>query len=354
VKSRVERSQVLIDLLGDSPHVVPTLWALASYHQLRAQHPQARALAERLVSMEGLKQDVSHQAMVLPLLAECFRMEGWFVQARDCAARALALQDAPTPRVLSMFAMEPRTHAMACMGFVQWYLGFPDEGLRMMESALARARELNHVSTLAIASIMTLVIYHLREDLPRFDALSVQLLELTSRQRLVSQGAYAQFLRSWATRDLEGMQRGLALLDEQGSALAWPFYASMAAEVEAALGHHELALQRLDEGLRRARAASEGESVVDLLYRQGNILVAKDPESAEGEARLREALALARERSAKMIELRAAIPLCGLLLRRGQRAEARELLVPLYGWFTEGFDTQDLKRARAMIEEIGP
>jgi hypothetical protein len=55
-----------------------------------------------------------------------------------------------------------------------------------------------------------------------------------------------------------------------------------------------------------------------------------------------------------MVELRAAVPLCRLLLRRGQRAEARELLVPLYGWFTEGFDTEDLKRARALIEEIGP
>ncbi len=354
VKARVERSQVLIDLLGDTPHVVPTLWSLASYHQLRAQHPKARVLAERLVSMEGLKQDVSHQAMVLPLLAECFRMEGRFVEARECATRALALQDSSTPRVLSMFAMEPRTHAMACLGFVQWYLGFPDAGLRAMESALARARELNHLSTLAITSIMTLVIYHLREDLPRFDALSVQLLELTARQRLVSQGAYARFLRCWAMRDLEGMQRGLDLLDEQGSALAWPFYASMAAEVEAALGHHGLALQKLEEGMRRARISGEDESILDLLYRQGNVLLSKEPDSPLGEARLREAISLAHERSARMVELRAAVPLCRLLLRRGQRAEARELLVPLYGWFTEGFDTPDLQQARALIEEIGP
>jgi TOMM system kinase/cyclase fusion protein len=353
VKARVERSQVLIDLLGDSPHIVPTLWALASYHQLRAQHPQARVLAERLVSMEGLKHDVNHQAMVLPLLAECHRMEGSFVESREYAARALALHDAPTPKVLSMFAMEPRTHAMTCMGLVQWYLGFPDQALRVMESALARARELNHVSTLAITSIMTLVLYQLREEFTRFDALSEQLLELTVRQRLVSQGAYAQFLRSWATRDLEGMRRGLTLLDEQGSALAWPFYASMTAEVEAALGHHEPAIQRLEEGLRRARASSEGESVLDLMYRLGNVLLAKDPGSAQGEACLREALVLARERSARMIELRAAVPLCRLLLRRGHRAEAREVLVPLYGWFTEGFDTLDLQRARAMIEEMG-
>jgi TOMM system kinase/cyclase fusion protein len=352
IKAQVERSQALIDSLGDSPHVVPTLWALASYHQIRGQNAQARALAERLLSMEGLKQDVSHQAVVLPLLAECFRIEGWCVEARDCATRALSLGDVPIPKALSMYAMEPRLQAMMCLGLVQWYLGYPDTALRDMESALDWARELNHASTLAVVSILALVLHQLREDFPRFDALSAQLLELTTRQRLVSQGTYARFLRCWATRDLEGMQGALAALDAQGSGIAWPFYASMAAEAEAALGHHQAALQRFEEAGRRARASNDGASLLHLVYRHGNVLLAKDPDSAQGEACLREALVLARERSARMIELRAAVPLCRLLLRRGQRAEARELLVPLYGWFTEGFDTLDLQRARAMIEEM--
>ena len=218
---------------------------------------------------------------------------------------------------------------------------------------LARARDLNHLSTLALMSILALVIYYWREDFPRFDALSAQLLELTNRQRLVSQGAYAQFLRCWATKDTKGMRRGLAVLDEQGSPLYWPFYASIAAEVEAALGQHASALQLLEEALPRARASGEGVSLLHVLHRHGSILLAQDPDSAEGEARLREAIALARERSARMVELRAAVPLCKLLLRRGQRAEARELLVPLYGQFTEGFETLDLQRARAVIGELG-
>jgi tetratricopeptide (TPR) repeat protein len=224
----------------------------------------------------------------------------------------------------------------------------------MMEAALARARDLNHVSTLAVISILALVMYHWREDLPRFDALSERLEELTARQRLVSQGAYARFLRCWSTKDSEGMRRGLGLLEEQGSSLYWSFYASMAAEAESALGQHEAALQLLGEALRRSRASDEGASLLHVLYRYGNALLAQDPDSALGEARLREAISLARERSARMVELRAAVPLSRLLLRRGQRAEARELLVPLYGQFTEGFDTLDLKRARAVIEEMGP
>ncbi len=354
VRSQVERSQALIDQLGDSPYTVPTLWALANYHHLRAQHAQARRLAERLVSMEGLTRDASHQAVVLPLLAECLCAEGWFAESKEVATRALSLEDAPTPRSVYMYGIEPRVHAMITLAFVQWSQGFPDEALKLMEAALARARALNHASTEAVASIFVLVLYHWREEPDRLDALSEQLEELTTRQRLVSQGAYARFLRCLAKRDLDGMQRGLASLDEQGSALYWPFYASMAAEVAASLGRYEAARELLEEALRRARASGEGFSLLHVLYRDGAILLEREPDSVLGEARLREALSLASERSAKMVELRAALPLCRLLLRRGQRAEARELLAPLYARFTEGFDAPDLVRARALLEALGP
>jgi tetratricopeptide (TPR) repeat protein len=353
IKAQVERSQALIDLLGDGPHVVPTLWALASYHHVRGEHAQARVLAERLVSMDGLKQDISHQARVLPLLAQFHFAEGWFVESEKCATRALSLHDESAPSPPSMYAIEPRTQAMMALGASRWHQGFPEEGLRTVESAIARARDLNHMSALSVASIYILVLYHLGEQSARFNTLSEQLLEMTARQRLVSQGAYAQLMRGVATQDLEGMRRSLALLDGHGSALYWPFYASMMAEVEAALGYHEDALQRLEESVRRAKASGEGYSLMHVLHRHAKVLLVKDPDSALGEARLREAISLARERSARMVEMRAAISLCRLLLRRGQRAEARELLVPLYGWFTEGFDTPDLKRARAVIEEIG-
>ncbi|KFE62314.1 TOMM system kinase/cyclase fusion protein [Hyalangium minutum] len=353
VKAHVERSQALIDLLGDSPRVVPTLWALASYHHLRAQHTQARALAERLVSMEGLTQHASHQAVTLPLLGDSLCAQGLFVESGECLGRALSLREDAVPSAASMYALDPRVQAMLSLGFVRWHLGFPDEGLRVMESALARARDLNHMSTRAVASIYTLVLYHLRLEFARLDTLSSELVELTTRQRLVSQGAYAQLLRCVATRDLQGMQRILALLEEHGSALYWSSYASIVAEVESSLGHHEAALQRLEEALRRAQASGEGFSQLHVLYRYGNALLAQNPDSNEGEAKLREAIALARERSARMVELRAAVPLCKQLLRKGQHAEARELLMPLYGQFTEGFDTLDLQRARAVMEEWG-
>ena len=354
VKAQVERSQALIDVLGDSPHIVPTLWALVNYHHLAAHHAQARTLAERLLSMKGLAQDAGHQIVVLPVLAGCLCAEGRFVEARECLTKALALDSAEHPSLpFHMYGLEPRIYARLVLGRVLWQMGQPEEALRWTESALSSARELNHTSTLATAYVFSLVIHLLREDKTRHAALTEQGMELMTRQRMVTQEAYCRVMRGWATQDLDTMERALEQIRQQGSRLHWPFYAALAAEVEDTLGRHEAATARLDECLRQARAAQEGFSLLHVLVRQGSHLLDMDPDSKAGEAYLQEALALARERSAKMLELRAALPLCRLQLRRGQAAQARELLAPLYARFTEGFDEPDLVRARALLQELG-
>ncbi|WP_224244816.1 TOMM system kinase/cyclase fusion protein [Hyalangium gracile] len=354
VKERVERSQALIDLLGNSPHVVPTLWALVNFHHLRAQHAQARGLVERLVSMEGLAEDVGHQIVVLPLKGDCLCAQGRFAEARECTLRALSFDAGTQPRQsLYLYGIEPRIYARLVLALAKWHLGLPDKAARMMETALALARELNHASTQAVAYIFALGLYLLREDHARHAELAEQAKELMERQRFSSQGAYCEVMRCWGKRDLEGMERALAMLDEQGSALLLPFYSSLAAQVEASLGRTEAATARLEGALRQARATDEGFSIFHVLIRLGSHLLETAPDPTAGEAYLREALALARERQARMLELRAALPLCRLLLRMQQRAEARELLVPLYGQFTEGLDAPDLVRARALIEELG-
>ncbi|MFL5350095.1 MAG: TOMM system kinase/cyclase fusion protein [Hyalangium sp.] len=354
IKVRVERSQALIDVLGDSPHVVPTLWALVSYHQLLGQHAQARGLAERLVAMEGLTHDVNHQLVVRPLLGACLFIAGRFVEARECLTGALSLAgDSPPRKPSEVYGVEPRIYALMLLSMVEWHLGASDEAARLMESALNMARELNHASTLAVAYIYALALYHLMGAHERHGELAEKALELTTRQRFVSQGLYTQLVHDYTKQDAQGMERCLQEMDRQGNAMYWPFYASMSAELEAALGHPEGALRRLEEARRRAQATGEGFALLHVLYRQGAILLDREPDSALGEARLRETLDLARERSAKMMELRAALPLCRLLLRRGQRAEARELLAPLYARFTEGFNAPELVGARALLAELG-
>ena len=152
---------------------------------------------------------------------------------------------------------------------------------------------------------------------------------------------------------------GLDVLDRLGEgiiALRWPswqkfFSASVLAESYASAGH----LQRARELLRALTGESAGSCMAPELPRlQGELLMRLDkPDPAQAERCLREAIALARRQEAKSFELRAATSLARILLQTGRRDEAREAVAPTYAWFTEGFDTADLKSAHALLGELG-
>jgi predicted ATPase len=109
----------------------------------------------------------------------------------------------------------------------------------------------------------------------------------------------------------------------------------------------------LAKGLETAKATGEKWVEAELLRRKGELLAAHRPAlSHEAEACFQRALVVAREQEAKLFELRASISLARLWRDQGKREEARELLAPVYGWFTEGFDTRDLKEAKALLEEL--
>jgi TOMM system kinase/cyclase fusion protein len=354
VRARVERSQVLIDQLGAHLHIVPILWALLLYYHSRGQRAQARALSERLLAMALQAEDTGHQVAILPLMGSCLWSEGRVEEARACLSRALALYDVERHRhYVHVYGLEPRAYAGMGLGEVLWALGYPEEGRKHIQAALEWAREVNHASTLTLACIFMATIHLRCEEHEAFARLIEEAFTLASRQQVASQRAYCQVLWGWARRDLEDMKQGLASLKEQGTRLAVDFYESLTAEVEAGLGRHDAALERLEAALRLSRESGELYYVPELLRAQAVILLAREPGCAAGEASLREALALSRALGLRMWELRSAVPLCQLLLERGQSTEARELLAPLHARFTEGDGVPDLVRARALLDVLG-
>ena len=131
-----------------------------------------------------------------------------------------------------------------------------------------------------------------------------------------------------------------------------PFFQGLLAEIEAQ-GDAEGALSRVDEAL--ALAAETGERWSDaFLHRcRGEILLKRDPaNTAPAEDALLTAIAVAQQQKARSFELRAAMSLARLWRDQGKRQQARELLAPVYGWFTEGFDTLDLKEAKALLDDL--
>ena len=181
------------------------------------------------------------------------------------------------------------------------------------------------------------------------------------RMRLRSMQLVGALQSAWASARLDGRETGatelrqaLAAFTDQGNKLFVPFFQGLLAEIEAQ-GDAEGALTRIDEALALAGETGEHWSDAFLHRLRGEILLKRDPaNTAPAEDAFLTAIAVAQQQKARSFELRAAMSMARLWRDQGKRDEARELLAPVYDWFTEGFDTLDLKEAKALLDELEP
>jgi tetratricopeptide (TPR) repeat protein len=245
-----------------------------------------------------------------------------------------------------------------CAGYMgaqaHWLLGYPDTGLALGEEALALSERISHPFTLGAALVMNAVLHLDREEpelaLQRIEAsealVADQRIGLVLEPRILhgavmtAQGAFKEAvacLRDGLTepRAIRFRHYGLARL----------------AEALSRLGEHGEALAAVREAVEDQERSGQRRWEPELYRLQGISLLGLNRRE-EAETAFEKALRVARRQQAKAYELRAATSLARLWGERGRRAEARELLAPVYGWFTEGFDTADLKEAAALLSDL--
>jgi len=150
------------------------------------------------------------------------------------------------------------------------------------------------------------------------------------------------------------MDQGIAAIRATGQALSRPVCLVVLAEAAGDAGQAEEGLRLLAEALAAFEDSGRGDLLAEAYRLQGALLLRQAaPNAAQAEARFQQALTIARRQQAKSWELRAAMSLSRLWQQQGKREEARALLAPIYGWFTEGFDTADLQEAKALLAELG-
>jgi predicted ATPase len=250
--------------------------------------------------------------------------------------------------------------AQAYLWIVLLCLGYSDQAMALRDAAIAEARALAHAPTLVSGLALGIVALWVVADDAALDKLVDELIVVASEQGFPLFCAVGTILRGWLETRNGNVTDGLSLLERGSNAyratragLWMPYLAALLAGACDIAGQVEKALALLDEALQIADRTGERWFAAELHRQKGRLLLRQGHgEAAEG--LYRNALSIARQQEAKLWELRAAVSLAGLHRDQGRRAEARDLLAPVYGWFTEGFGTPDLKDAKALLEALEP
>jgi len=249
---------------------------------------------------------------------------------------------------------------LAFLAWTLWVLGYPDQALARVAEALTCAQARLHPFSLAYALNWAAVIHQHRQEVQATQERAEAVMALSTAQGFTHLVAFGTVLQGWAraeqgqrTEGMTQMHRGLAAWRATGAGLHQPYFLALMAAASAQGGHLGDGLQGIREAMACVETLGERWWEAEIYRLTGELLLAQDGHRAdEAQACLRKALTIARCQQAKSLELRAARSLSRLWQQQGKRAAAYELLAPIYGWFTEGFDTADLQEAKALLEAL--
>jgi predicted ATPase len=288
---------------------------------------------------------------------------GELPRARDHFEQGIALYDPAQHRAQAFVygGHDPGICCRAQAAVALWLLGYPDQAVQRSQEALTQARELAHPFSLANALEFASYLHQLRREGRQTQAHAEALLALAREQGFAARATKAQIARGWALAAQGCGAEGVALIRQgldaeraTGAAKGRAYYLALLAEGYATAGDAEAGLRAVADALEAMQHTGERHHAAELHRLKGELRLTRSTEPhAKAEACFQQALDIACRQQAKSLELRAAMSLARLWQCQGKRNEARQLLAPVYDWFTEGFDTADLQEAKALLEALG-
>jgi predicted ATPase len=325
----------------------------------RGELDLAQRLDEDLLRLSRQRNDSTGLVLGHASSGRTLMFTGRFASSRSHLEKALALYDPISCRSLVRYAgSAPQVGAQGYLGIDLLCLGFPDQALARSNAAIAEARRLAHPPSLAASLALAAGLLLLVGDNVALDGRAGQLIAVATEQGFPRWHAQGTICHGWVKVNNGDVAEGISLLRSGSKAyratgsLSWmPHYYALLARACEIAGQIEEGSTLLDDALQIAERTGECLLEAELNRHKGRLMLRRGhAEAAEG--MYRQALTIAREQEAKLWELRAAASLARLKRDQGRRAEARDLLAPVYGWFTEGFDTPDLKEAKALLDQL--
>jgi predicted ATPase len=356
------RARDLCEQAGEAPQVFRVLNGLYTLHLVRAEHERAGELVQDFLRLARGTEDAAYLLWARLVMGETAFWRGELSQAREHLEEVIARYDPKEfqSRGFLYGYADPRHWALNHLGWTLWRLGYPEQALTRSQESLALARELSHPFTQANALTYANQLHWLRGE-PRALLEGAEALIALSREHgFLYFVGIGTLQRASALTEQGQLQEGIAemraileAMRAEGAVVGLPMVLAMLAEAHGKAGQTEEGLALLDEAQGLVAKTREREYEAEVHRLEGDLLLARSPsDEAQAQASFREALEVARRQSAKSWELRAATSLARLWQRQGKRDEARDLLAPVYAWFTEGFDTKDLRDAKALLEEL--
>jgi class 3 adenylate cyclase/predicted ATPase len=356
-----QRSQELSRETKDDAALFTALRGLGYVYHVRANLRDATQLIDEVVAL-------AHRVDDSALLAEAYHLAGVskfhlgaFRSARDWLQQSLEAGGDCSRHHSDVYGINLGVFCNAYIAHCDWHLGYPDRALQMAEEGLRLAREASHAFSIALALDYLAMLHQFRLEPTAALKKAEEARSLCQEHRFDYYGAWSALMRAWAIAAQGRLEEGITAYDaalkdfkQTGAGLRMPHYLGLLAAMHRKAGRPALGLELVAEAGRIAERNQESWCNTELELERGELLLLSTSDQAfnEAEAALKRATEIAAGQGAKLLELRSSVGRARLWAERGERQKAFDMLSPIYGWFTQGFDTPDLVRARTLLGEL--
>jgi len=351
---------------GEDARLFPVLFGLRSFHLIRGELQAAFELAQQLMSLAESVQDSGLLVEAHLAKGNSLFLFGKLIPALEHMQRAISLYDPQTHHVHAfLYGLDPGVFCLAKTAWLLALLGQSDQASKKMREAIALAHRQSHAFSLAVALMNVDPVLEIRREWPALQQHAEAAIAVCREQGFGSILAQATIHRGYALAQQGQAEEGIALmrggLDAQlatGASLFRPTFLASLAEACGTAGRFEEGLAAVAEAIAIAEKTDERHDEAkmhrlkgDLIFRR-SCVEAQPGVQAETEEYFRKSIEIARQQEARSLELKAVMSLSQLWAKQGKKAEARQTLAEIYGWFNEGFDTKDLMEAKTLIEQL--
>ena len=360
VEHTYARARALCGQVEATPQLFPVLLRLRLFYLQRAEFQTAWELSEQCHSLAQRIQDPMRLLEAYQGSGTVLFWRGELAQAQAHLEEGVRLYAAEPHALASLYRQGPGVTCLTYAALCLWLLGYPDQALQRSKAALTLAREVSRPFLLAYTLTAVMLLHQLRREEHHVQEWAEAVITISREEGFPYFLAIGTIFRGWVLakqgqgeEGIAQLHQGLATHRTTGAKMAQSYLLAFLGEAYGAGGQLEQGLRVFDAALAAVRDTGERMYEAELYRLKGELVRIQSTDHAvEAESCLHQALAIACRQQAKSLELRAAMSLARLWQHQDKRADAYALLAPIYGWFTEGFDTADLQEAKALLDAL--